>query len=102
MDMTLENEPVVERRPFRYPWRERFPGARRVAGFEGGVVFEAEGEGGFWLIKDEGTMSDFLDIDEDADPLTSLVSLERYRDRAVRDAVADAMRRRRDDLRRSG
>jgi hypothetical protein len=84
-----ENEnPTVERHPFRYPWRERFPEARQVAGCKGGAVYEAEGENAYWLIKDEGTMADFLDPDEDADLLASLVSLERYRDRGSRDAAA--------------
>jgi len=75
---------MVERHPLRYPWHQRFPDARQVAGFEGGAVYEAEGEGAYWLIKDEGTMADFLDPEEDAGLLASLVSLERYADRAAR------------------
>jgi hypothetical protein len=90
--MTADSEPTVERHAFRYPWRERFPDARQVAGFEGGAVHEAQGEGAYWLIKDEGTMAAFLDPEEDAGLLASLVSLERHTDRAARDAAADAMR----------
>lgn len=100
--MTSGTNPTVERHPFRDPWPDRFPGARRVAGFEGGAVYEAEGEAAFWLIKDEGTMADFLDPDEDADLLASLVSLERYDDRAARDSAADRTRRRQADARRGG
>lgn len=94
--------PTVERRPFGYPWRERSPGAQRVAGFEGGAVYEAEGEGAYWLITDEVTMADFLELDEDAALLALLVSLKRYRDRATRDAAVDAMRQRHDDADRAG
>ena len=90
--MTADREPRIERHPFRYPWRDRFPNARRVAGFEGGAIYEAEGEGAYWLIKDEGTMADFLDPDEDADLLASLVSLERYEDREAFAAATQRMR----------
>jgi hypothetical protein len=93
--MTAEHEPSAERHPFGYPWRKRFPDARQVAGFEGGAVYEAEAEGAYWLIKDEGTMADFLDPDTDADLLASLVALKRYTDRVSRDAAADAVRRQR-------
>ena len=96
--MTADREPQIERHPFRYPWRDRFPNARRVAGFEGGAMYEAEGEGAYWLIKDEGTMADFLDPDEDADLLASLVSLERYEDR---DAFSSAIERLREERRRA-
>lgn len=100
--MTGESEPTVERHPSHYQWHRRFPDARQVAGFEGGAVYEAENEGAYWLIKDEGTLADFLDPDEDADLLASLVSLDRYADRAARDAAVDAMRRRRDEARPGG
>ena len=96
--MTADREPRIERHPFGYPWRDRFPNALRVAGFEGGAVYRAEGEGAYWLIKDEGTMADFLDPDEDADILASLVSLERYEDR---DAFAAAIARMREARRRA-
>lgn len=96
--MTAGREPRIERHAFRYPWRKRFPNARRVARLEGGAVYEAEGEGAYWLIKDEGTMADFLDPDEDADLLASLISLERYEDR---DALAAAIQRMREACRRA-
>ncbi|MDP9377234.1 MAG: hypothetical protein M3P40_06630 [Actinomycetota bacterium] len=91
--MAPNDNPQVERHPHEYPWRERFPHARQVVGFEGGAVFEAEGEGAYWLIKDEGTMVDFLDPDEDADLLARLVALERY---ANHQDFAAAIRRLRD------
>lgn len=97
--MNAESDPIVERHPFRYAWRERFPDVRPVAGFEGGAVYAAEGEGASWLIKDEGTMADFLDPDEDADLLAALVTLERYVSAPSRDSAADPMRRRRDEAR---
>jgi hypothetical protein len=92
-----DQDPHIERHPACYPWHERFPSARQVAGFEGGAVYEAEGEGAWWLIKDEGAMADFLDPDRDAELLSSLVSLERYADR---DALAAAVERMRDARRR--
>jgi hypothetical protein len=39
-------------------------------------------------------MADFLDREEDSDLLASLVVLERYADRAARDAAAAALRAR--------
>ena len=78
--MAAGDRPRVERRAAGYPWRKRFPHARRVTALEGGAVYAAEGEGAYWLIKDEGTMADSLDPDEDADLLASLVALERYAD----------------------
>ncbi len=89
-------EPTAEHHPFGYRWHERFPNATRVAGFEGGAVFAADAEGAFWLIKDEGTMADFLDSVEDADLLARLVTLERFTDRQSRDdAVARMIERHR-------
>jgi hypothetical protein len=102
MHAESETEPIVERHPFGYSWRERFPDARPVASFEGGAVYQTEGEGGVWLIKDEGAMADFLDPDEDAGLLSSVITPERYRDRSSRDAAADALRRRQPDARRVG
>lgn len=93
LSMAADDNPKVERHPQGYPWRERFPHARQVVGFEGGAVYEAEGEGAYWLIKDEGTMADFLDPDEDADLLASLVALERYADH---ETFATALRRMRE------
>jgi|tagenome__1003787_1003787.scaffolds.fasta_scaffold20960996_3 hypothetical protein len=77
------SEPTVEPHPFDYDWRKRFPDAERLLGAEGGAVYAAEGEGTFWLISDEGTMADFLDPDEDADLLASMVKLRRFGDRAA-------------------
>lgn len=95
--MTADGERTVERHPFDYPWEKRFPDAREVAVYEGGAVYEAEAEGAYWLIKDEGTMADFIDPEQDADLLAILVSLERYDDR---DAFAAAVKRARQARRR--
>jgi hypothetical protein len=65
-------------------------------------VCEAAGEGAYSLIQDEGTMTDFLDPDDDAGLLASLVSLERYTDRVAHDAAADTMRQRRPEARLGG
>jgi hypothetical protein len=70
--------PVVEHHPYGYRWRQRFPTAEILADFEGGAVYAAQGEGAFWVIKDEGTMVDFLDPQEDASLLESLVKLQRF------------------------
>lgn len=78
----------VEHHPAGDPWRERFPDARTIALFEGGEVHASDAEGGFWLIKDEGTLADLLDPEEDADLLARLVSLERYPTAQARDQAA--------------
>ena len=87
-------EPETESHPFNYPWRQRFPDAVRVAGAEGGAVYAAEAEDGWWVITDEGTMADFLDPDEDADLLASMVKLTRFEDDASWQAECDAIRAR--------
>lgn len=93
------SEPVIEALPFNYAWTKRFSDATPVAGYEGGAVYAAEGEGAFWLIQDEGTMADFLDPDEDADLLGALVKLKRFDDRAAWEAECAAVRARHDPVR---
>lgn len=83
----------IQAYPFNYDWRKRFPRAERVLGAEGGGVYAAEGEGAWWLMTDEGTMADFLDPDEDADLLASMVKLRRF-DRAAWEAEVAAVRAR--------
>lgn len=85
----------VEHRPAGYRWKERFPHAHRVAGFEGGAVYEAEGEGAFWLISDEGTLADLLNPEEDAGLIARLVKLERFAHESDRELAAEAVRQRR-------
>lgn len=97
--MTPRPNPPSSVTRFAYAWRKRFPQARAVAGFEGRSVYAAESEGGFWLIKHQGTMADFLDPEQDADMLATLISLERYTSRAARDASVAQMLQRRDDAR---
>lgn len=64
----------VERFPFKYDFRKRFPQSRRVGGFEGGAVYAAEKSDKFYLIVDEGTMADFI-LPEDEDLLDQLVQV---------------------------
>ena len=90
--MAAGDRPQIERHAAGYPWRKRFPHARRVTALEGGAVYAAEGEGAYWLIKDEGTMADFLDPDEDADLLASLVALARYDDHEAFVAAVERVR----------
>ncbi|MGU9956079.1 MAG: hypothetical protein ACNYPI_00015 [Arenicellales bacterium WSBS_2016_MAG_OTU3] len=41
-----------------------FADKSRVKRFEGGVVYAADADGKFYLVLDEGTMSDFLDEED--------------------------------------
>lgn len=74
--------PETTRHPQNYRWRERFPTAAPVFAGEGGGVYAAEDADGksLWLIKDEGTLADFLPEED----WGGLVLLTRYssRDRA--------------------
>lgn len=84
----------IQAYPFNYDWRRRFPRAERVLGAEGGGVYAAEGEGVWWLITDKGTMADFLDPDEYAELLASMVELRRFDDRPAWEAEVAAVRAR--------
>ncbi len=64
----------VERFPFKYDFRKRFPQLRRIREFEGGAVYAAEKNDKFYLIVDEGTMADFI-LPEDEDLLDQLVQV---------------------------
>jgi hypothetical protein len=68
-------EPDVESHPHGYSWSKRFPDAWMLLGGEGEAVYAAKGEDAYWVIRDSGTMADFLD-EEDAD--LARVTLERY------------------------
>jgi hypothetical protein len=84
-------EPRIDRHPYNYPWRERFPDAEPVLRGEGGAVYAAEAEDAWWLIYDEGSMADLVE-DED---LATLVTLRRFDDRqAWVQSVAEAAGRR--------
>src|SRR4051794_26857898 len=80
-------EPRIERHPYNYRWRVRFPDAQPVFVGEGGTTYTAEAEGAWWLICDEASMADLVD-DED---LATLVALRRFDDRqAWVQSVAEA------------
>jgi hypothetical protein len=74
---------ALERHPYDYPWRKRFPDAYVVVGFEGGAVYAAVDSDGYWLIRDEGTLADLLDPVEDADVLARLVSVQHFDHKAA-------------------
>jgi ribonuclease HI len=67
----------VERHPPRYPWASRgFADIRVLAKGEGSATYAATGEGALWIIKDEGTVADFLPQEEHG----GLIQLECYED----------------------
>ncbi len=57
-----------------------FPNARHIGGFEGGVVFAAERDGGYFVIADCGTLADFAEPDDDID----FIVVERFDTAAAR------------------
>lgn len=87
----VDAERHIERHPWGYAWRERFPYAERLAGFEGGAVYTAERDGAWWLITDEGTLADLLDHESDADILAGLVHVERFESQAALNAAGAAV-----------
>lgn len=67
----------VEHHPAGYPWTDRaFREIRVLARGEGSAIYAAEGESALWIVKDEGTLADFLPEDEHG----GLIRLERYED----------------------
>lgn len=72
-----ENEPTIEVHSHNYAWAKRFPGARMLLGGEGEAVYAAEAESTYWVIRDSGTMADFLPDEDDI----GRVTLERYESR---------------------
>lgn len=60
--------------PSGYKYREQFPDAIMIGGFEGGAIFQAIRDSKHYLIIDESTLSDFLDED-DKDLLDQLVKI---------------------------
>ncbi len=85
----------MEHHPVGYAWRERFPEAQRVAAFEGGAVYGAHAEGGYWLIRDEGTLADLLDLERDKELLSRLITLEPFEDHNKWERAVEALRKRR-------
>lgn len=64
----------ITKHPFRYKFKERFPDAKSIAGFEGGAIYKATKDGKYYLVVDEGTLADILD-EEDKDLLEQLVQI---------------------------
>lgn len=60
----------LTKHPFGYKYRELFPAAKMIGGFEGGAIFQATRD----CKIDEGTLADFLDED-DKDLLDQLVKI---------------------------
>jgi len=103
--MTKDAVPVpddVEYHPAAYPWERReFSEVRVLALGEGSAVYAAKGRGAFWIIKDEGTLADFLDPDDPTQQ--QLISLERYNSEATwHDAVELMVERVRQHFDRTG
>lgn len=91
-----EQSDAVEYHRAGHSWRSRFQNLRVLNKMEGGAVYSAEGEGALWIIRDEGTLADFLPEDDSAQE--ALIQLERYTDRgswerAVAYIVQQAKRR---------
>jgi hypothetical protein len=76
--------------PYNHPWRDRFPQARMVIGFEGGAVYAAEEGDKYYLILDEGTMADFLLEGKDDDLLQILVKVIEFASADERSAYITA------------
>ena len=68
--------------PVTSAWREFYPNATVVAGFEGGGVYAAERDGVFYLISDETTMREFAPAGDLPD---SLVKRMGFRSRLERE-----------------
>jgi hypothetical protein len=60
--------------PFQFNFREVFPDAKMIKGLEGGVIYKASKDNKKYLIIDEGTMADFLDVN-DKDLLDRLIRI---------------------------
>ena len=74
----------VENCPYNFPVDAHFPGRRKLAGLEGGVVWLAEKDDRYYLISDEGSMADFLIPGEDDDLLGQMVKVYAFESEAER------------------
>jgi hypothetical protein len=68
----------MESHPYDYPIAKYFPERRAFSGFEGGGLWLAEKDGGYYVIIDEGSMADFLIPGEDDDLLNELVKIHEF------------------------
>lgn len=64
----------ITKHPFRYKFKEKFPDAKKIGGFEGGSVYRAFKDNKHYLIIDEGTLADFVE-EKDKDLLNQLVKV---------------------------
>jgi hypothetical protein len=64
----------ITKHPFGFNYKDIYPEAKMIGGFEGGAIHKATKKGKYYLIIDEGTMADFLD-DDDRDLLDELVQI---------------------------
>ena len=71
----------VEHHGAGYGWPDRLTVLERISAGEGEADYAAEGEGAWWIVHDSGTLADFLDDDNDATMISSLIQLVRYDDR---------------------
>ena len=66
---------LVRRSPLT---RADFPGAQRLAAYEGGAVYTDERQGKFYLIQDESTLADLLSEEDLRDLSGSLVKVVEF------------------------
>lgn len=64
----------ITKHPIGYYYKEIYPFAKMIGGFEGGAIYKASKVDKHYLIIDEGTLADFLDED-DKDLLDQLVKV---------------------------
>jgi len=79
----------MERLRFQTDLSARFSSTRDLFGFEGGCVYEADSEGRYFLVIDEGTMADFIQPG-DADLLDELITIYEFADPDARRRYEEA------------
>jgi hypothetical protein len=80
---------------------EDFPDRRLIFEAEGGSVYEAERNGNYYIIVDEGTLADLLSEDE-LGPAESLVRIREFETKSDRENYVRQRGWRRSGNRRSG
>jgi len=64
----------ISKHPIGFNYRNKFPDAELIGGFEGGAIYKALKDAKHYLIIDEGTLADFLDED-DRDLFNQLIKI---------------------------
>lgn len=78
----------VEYHPAGYRWTDAMAQVDVLDRFEGGAIYAAMSTEALWVVVDEGTLADFLPVD---DPTRGeLIRLERYEDRKEWEAAVAA------------